>query len=301
MAHRILITGGSGNVGKALSLALLQNGFEVCHLSRNKGKNPDIATFIWDVNAGEIDERCLIGVDTIIHLAGAGIADSRWTDKRKKEIIESRTHSISLLYALMQREKNQVKTVISASASGFYSNRGNKVLDEKSPPITDFMSNCCQLWEQAVDKGTELGLRIVKFRTGVVLDKTSGALVKIAQPIKLGLGAALGSGKQWISWIAIDDVVSMYIFALQNTNLNGVFNMATPNPVTNQQLTTAIAKQLHKPLWLPNVPAFVLKLALGEMSLVVLGSTKMDVSKIQSAGFSFAYADLKSALKNIYN
>lgn len=301
MAHRVLITGGSGTVGQALSYALLNQGFEVCHLSRSKGKNPDIPTFIWDVNMGEIDECCLDGVQTIIHLAGTGIADSRWTNKRKKEIINSRTQSISLIYALMQVKKNEVKTVISASASGFYSNRGDKLLDEQSSPRNDFMSECCKLWEQAVDKGTEMGLRIVKFRTGVVLDKTSGALVKIAQPIKVGLGAALGSGKQWVSWIAINDVVKMYLFALQRTSLTGVFNMATPNPVTNKQLTIAIAKQLQKPLWLPNVPAFALKLALGQMSLVVLGSTKMEVSKIQKAGFTFDYADLKSALKNIYS
>jgi uncharacterized protein len=301
MAHRILITGGSGSVGKALTLALIQNGYQVCHLSRYKGKNPDIATFIWDVKASEIDDRCLQGVSTIIHLAGAGIADSRWTAKRKIEIIESRTQSIALLYALMQRKKNQVTTVISASASGFYSNRGNQLLTENSIPINDFMSNCCQLWEQAVDKGSEQGVRIVKFRTGVVLDKTSGALAKIAQPIKLGLGAALGSGKQWISWIEMQDVVNMYLFAINKQDLNGVYNMATPHPVTNQQLTTAIAKQLNKPLFLPNVPAFALKLALGEMSLVVLGSTKMEVSKIQNAGFNFAYADLASALKKIYD
>lgn len=301
MAHRILITGGNGSVAKALTTALLQKGFEVCHLSRTKGKNPDIATFIWDVDAGIIDDRCLDGVDTIIHLAGAGIADGRWTENRKIEIIESRTHSIALIYALMQRKSNQVKSVISASASGFYSNRGNQLLNEQSAPINDFMSDCCQLWEQAVDKGSELGLRIVKFRTGVVLDKTSGALLKIAQPIKLGLGAVLGNGKQWISWITLNDVVKMYLFALEKQDLNGVFNMATPNPVTNQQLTKAIAKQLNKPLWLPNVPAFALKLALGEMSLVVLGSTKMEVSKIQNAGFSFAYADLESALKSIYS
>ncbi len=301
MAHRILITGGNGSVAKALTTALLQKGFEVCHLSRSKGKNRDIATFIWDVDAGGIDDRCLDGVDTIIHLAGAGIADGRWTEKRKKEIIESRTHSIALIYALMQRIKNQVTTVISASASGFYSNRGDELLTEQSLPLTDFMSHCCKLWEQAVDKGSELGLRIVKFRTGVVLDKTSGALLKIAQPIKLGLGAVLGSGKQWISWITLNDVVKMYLFALEKQDLNGVFNMATPNPVTNQQLTTAIAKQLNKPLWLPNVPAFALKLALGEMSLVVLGSTKMEVSKIQNAGFIFANADLETALKSIYS
>ncbi|TAF45212.1 MAG: TIGR01777 family protein [Sphingobacteriales bacterium] len=300
MVKRILITGGSGSVGKALSASLLQKGYEVCHLSRSVGKNPDIATFIWNIEAGQIDERCIEGVDTIIHLAGAGIADSRWTAKRKTEIIESRTQSITLIYTLLKHKKNNVKTIISASASGFYSHRGNQLLNENTPPINDFMSNCCQLWEQAVNKGSELGLRVVKFRTGVVLDKHSGALQKIAQPIKLGLGASLGSGKQWISWIAMNDVVNMYEFALQNQQLEGVFNMATPMPVTNLQLTNAIAQQLQKPLWMPNVPALALKLLLGEMSLVVLGSTKMDVSKIQHAGFTFAFAELKNALKNIY-
>lgn len=300
MSKRILITGGSGNVGKALSASLLKKGHEVCHLSRSVGKNPDISTFIWNIDAGIIDERCMEGVDTIIHLAGAGIADSNWTDKRKAEIIKSRTDSIALVYSLLKRIPHTVKTVISASASGFYSNRGNELLTENSPPINDFMSNCCALWEQAVDMGNDLDLRIVKFRTGVVLDKDSGALQKIAQPIKLGVGAALGTGKQWISWIALSDVVKMYEFALEKENLQGVFNMSTPNPITNQQLTNAIAKQLRKPLWLPNVPAFALNLILGEMSLVVLGSTKMDVSKISAAGFQFAYADIQQALKNIY-
>ena len=300
MAKRILITGGSGNVGKALSTSLLKKGYEVCHLSRSVGKNPDIATFIWDVDAGKIDERCIEGVDTIIHLAGAGIADSRWTDKRKAEIIKSRTDSIALIYALLKRLPHTVKTVISASASGFYSDRRNELLTETSQPINDFMSNCCALWEQAVDKGNELGLRIVKFRTGVVLDKDSGALEKITQPIKLGVGAALGTGKQWISWIALSDVVKMYEFALNKEDLQGVFNMATPNPVTNQELTKAIANQIKKPLWLPNVPAFALQLLLGEMSLVVLGSTKMDVAKLSATGFQFDYADIKYTLKNIY-
>lgn len=300
MATRILITGGSGNLGRALSASLLKKGYEVCHLSRSEGKNPDIATFIWDVNACTIDERCIEGVDTIIHLAGAGIADSRWTDKRKVEIIKSRTDSIALIYALLKRLPHTIKTVISASASGFYSDRGNELLTEDAPPINDFMSNCCALWEQAVDDGNGLGLRIVKFRTGVVLDKDSGGLQKIAQPIKLGVGAALGTGKQWISWIALSDVVKMYEFALEKEDLQGVFNMATPNPVTNQELTKAIAHQIKKPLWLPNLPAFTLKLLLGEMSLVVLGSTKMDVSKIKAAGFQFAYANIEHALKNIY-
>jgi uncharacterized protein (TIGR01777 family) len=300
MANRILITGGSGNIGKALSASLLKKGYEVCHLSRSVGSNPDIATFIWDVKAGEIDERCVEGVSTIIHLAGAGIADSRWTDDRKAEIIKSRTDSIALIYDLLKRIRNTVKTVISASASGFYSDRGDELLTENSSPINDFMSNCCVLWEQAVDKGNELGLRIVKFRTGVILDKNSGALQKIALPIKLGVGSALGSGKQWISWIALADVVKMYEFALEHDNLKGAFNMSTPNPVTNAELTKAIAKQLKKPLWLPNVPAFALKLFLGEMSLVVLGSTKMEVSKISNAGFKFDFPEIQVALKSIY-
>lgn len=300
MSKKVLITGGGGTVSNALTQDLLKNGYEVSHLSRSPGKNPKIKTFLWDVEKKEIDENCMDGIDAIIHLAGAGIADKNWSEERKQLLIKSRTDSISLIYDLMRKKPHQVKSVISASASGYYSDRGDEILTEQSPPKKDFLGECCILWEQAVDAGKEFNLRIVKFRTGVILDKDSGALPKIAQPIKLGLGAPLGSGKQWISWIHIEDVVKMYSYALEHDELEGIFNMSTPNPLTNQQLTKAIAKKLNRPLILPHVPAFVLKTLFGEMSLVVLGSTRMDVQKIIDNGYGFVFPDIESALENIY-
>ncbi|MDR3693175.1 TIGR01777 family oxidoreductase [Mucilaginibacter sp.] len=295
----ILLTGGTGLIGCSLTRQLLEKGYTVSHLSRSLGKDPRVKTFLWDVHKGEIEEHSIDGVDIIIHLAGAGIADGRWTAERKKEIIDSRTKSIQLIYGLLKTKKHQVKSIISASAIGYYSDRGEELMTEDSPPFTDFMAKCCVEWEAAVDEGKALGLQVTKFRTGVVLDK-GGALAKMAAPVKLFVGAPLGSGRQWIPWIHVQDVIGMYLSAVENENFEGVYNMVAPNPVTNKQLTTAIAKQLHKPLWLPNVPAFLLKLLLGEMSTIVLGSTKVSAKKIEAAGYKFTYREVSSALKAIY-
>ncbi|RYY34360.1 MAG: TIGR01777 family protein [Sphingobacteriaceae bacterium] len=295
----ILITGGSGGLGRQLTQLLLEKGYTVSHLSRSPGKNPQVKTFIWDVDKGVIDEDCTKGVDTIIHLAGAGIADERWTEKRKKVLVESRTKSIALLYSVLKRKPHQVEKVVSASGIGYYSNRGDELMDESSAPYTDFLAQCCIEWEAAVDEGHQLGLKIAKFRTGVVLDKEAGALPQLSMPIKFGFGAALGSGKQWISWIHWQDVALMYLYAIEN-NLEGVFNMSAPHPATNKQLTKAVAKVLKRPLWLPNVPGFTLKLALGEMAILVLGSTKVSAQKIEDAGYKFKFPHLHVALTNIY-
>jgi uncharacterized protein (TIGR01777 family) len=295
----ILLTGGTGLIGRTITAQLLANGYQVSHLSRKPGKDPQVKTFLWDVNKGEIDEHCIDGVDLVIHLAGAGIADEPWTDKRKKEIIDSRTKSISLIYQLLSAKKHQVKSIVSASAIGYYSDRGDELMTEKSQPYHDFMAQCCIEWEAAVDEGAALNLRIVKFRTGVVLNN-EGALKQMALPVKLYVGSPLGNGKQWIPWIHWQDVVDMYMFAIENENFTGVYNMVSPNPVINKQLVQAIARQLHKPLWAPNVPAFVLKLLMGEMSTIVLGSTKVSAQKIEDAGFKFKYPELISALKQIY-
>jgi uncharacterized protein (TIGR01777 family) len=295
----ILLTGGTGLVGSRLTEKLIAKGYAVIHLSRSPGKNPQVKTFLWDVAKGEIDPHCIDGVDTVVHLAGAGIADERWTNKRKQEIVNSRTQSIALIYNLLADKKHEVKSVISASAIGYYSDRGDETMTETSPPSNDFMAQCCMAWENAVDNGVHLGLRVVKFRTGVVLD-TGGALAKLAMPIKLMVGSPLGSGQQWIPWIHWQDVLDMYLFAIENEGLPGVFNMVAPNPVTNQQLTEAVAKQLHKPLWAPKVPAFVLKLIMGEMSTIVLGSTRVSAKKIEEAGFNFQYPEVAQALKQIY-
>jgi uncharacterized protein (TIGR01777 family) len=300
MGKKVLITGGSGTVGRNLSELLIQKGHEVAHLSRSQGKNPKIKTYLWNVESHQIDEHCIDGVDIIIHLAGAGIADARWTAKRKETIIKSRTESIKLIYDLLKKYPHQVKTVVSASASGFYSERGSEWMTENNTPNTDFLGHCSVLWEQSVDEGASLGLRVVKFRTGVILDKNSGALPKMAAPVKFCIGSPLGNGKQYISWIHIDDVVNMYLKGIEDENLSGAYNMSTPHPITNSALTKAIAKTLNKPLWLPHVPTFMLKLIFGEMSEVVLGSTRMDVRKIVATGFQFKYPDINTALQEIY-
>jgi uncharacterized protein (TIGR01777 family) len=296
----ILITGGSGLLGLQLTERLLTGGYQVSHLSRSGGKDPRVTTYLWDVDKNEIDGDCINEVDIIIHLAGAGIADKRWTDERKRLLIESRTNSIRMIYGLIKNKPNQVNTVISASATGYYSDRGDELLTENSEPANDFLGTCCFEWEKAVDEGMDLGLRVLKFRTGVVLDKKGGALPQLALPVKLYAGSPLGSGRQWVPWIHHQDVTGMYLHGIENPELNGVYNMAAPNPVTNRQLTVAVAKQLHKPLWLPKVPAFVLKLLLGEMSLVVLGSTKVSAKKITDAGFMFKYPKISEALNEIY-
>jgi len=298
--NHILITGGTGLLGKQLTAALLQKGYSVCHLSRKPGKNPDVTTYLWDINKGTIDPACIKGVDIIVHLAGEGIADEKWTDERKQQLIESRTKSIALIYNLLKSKAHKVTSVVSASGIGYYGDSGNELMTEDSPPSPAFIGQCCVKWEQAVDEGSTLDLRIVKFRTGVVLTKEGGALPKLAMPIRFGVGAALGSGKQWVPWIHMQDVIAMYLLGIEDDSLSGVYNMAAPFPVTNEHLTQAVARQLKKPLWLPHVPAFALKLFLGEMSTVVLGSTKVSPAKIEKSGFQFKYITLGDALEEIY-
>ncbi|ASU35936.1 TIGR01777 family protein [Mucilaginibacter xinganensis] len=295
----ILLTGGTGLIGHNLTKQLLAKGYRVSHLSRKPGNDPQVTTYLWNVDKSEIDERCVADADLVVHLAGAGIADGRWTDERKKQIIDSRTKSIGLVYQLLKTKKHHVNAVVSASAIGYYSDRGDELMTEESAPNTDFMGKCCIEWEDAVDEGLQLGLRIVKFRTGVVLDN-GGALKQMEVPVKLYVGSPLGSGRQWVPWIHWQDVVDIYLLAIENEKFEGIYNMVAPNPVTNKQLTQAIAKQLHKPLWAPNVPAFVLKLLMGEMSTIVLGSTKVSAQKIEDAGFKFKYPEIGLALKEIY-
>jgi uncharacterized protein (TIGR01777 family) len=300
MQKHILLTGGSGLIGCNLTKLLLAKGYEVSHLSRSPGKDQRVKTYLWDVHKGEIDEACIDGVDTIIHLAGAGVADKRWTNKRKQELVESRTKSIRLIYELLRKKTHKITSVISASATGYYGNRGDVLLTEDSKPADDFLAECCIAWEKAADEGEELGLRIVKFRTGVVLNKKGGALPQLATPVKWYVGSPLGDGKQWVPWIHWHDVEKLYLYAIMHNKLRGTFNMAAPTPVTNEEMTRAVAKQLRKPLWAPKVPAFVLNLLLGEMSMIVLGSTKVSSQKIEENGFKFEYPGLEGALKEIY-
>jgi uncharacterized protein (TIGR01777 family) len=300
MQKHILLTGGTGLIGTHLTKALLDKGYIVTHLARKPGNDRKVKTYLWDIAKGEIDEACINGVDTIVHLAGAGVVDKRWSDERKKEIINSRTKSIGLIYQLLRKKGHTVKTIVSATATGYYGDRGSEVLTEESEAGNDFLAEVCIKWEAAADEGKELGLRVVKFRTGIVLNKEGGALPQLANPVKWGVGSPLGTGKQWMPWIHWRDVVKMYIFGIENEGLSGVYNMTGPNPSTNQQLTKAVAAQLNKPFWAPNVPEFVLKLIMGETRIAVLESDRTSSKKIEDAGFKFDYPELPEALKDIY-
>jgi uncharacterized protein len=303
MNKTILITGGSGVIGKSLTRLLLQKGYAVNHLSRSPQDNVDaeITVFKWDVANNQIDHDCINGVEAIIHLAGENIAEKRWTEKRKRQIIDSRTQSIALIYKLLKESPNsEVNTIISASAIGYYGNRGDQLLTEDDLPGKGFLPWACLEWEKAVDQGKQLGLRIVKLRTGIILTDSGGALPEIEKPIKNGIGAALGTGKQWMSWIHLQDVARMYAFALENAALEGIYNMVAPNPVTNSEMIRTLAKLLNKKLWLPNVPAMGLKIILGELSALVLDSTRVTCSKIEAEGFEFDFPELNEALKDIY-
>ncbi|GAB4039645.1 TIGR01777 family oxidoreductase [Spirosoma jeollabukense] len=298
--YHILITGGNGLVGKPLTQALLAEGYQVSHLSRTPSIIPGVTTYGWDVVKQQIDARCLDGVDTIIHLAGADIAGEAWTPTRKQEISRSRTESIRLLYRLMGEQPHGVKSVISASGIAFYGDRSDEILTEQSQPSPDFLGTVCQEWEDAVGEGESLGLRVVTFRTGVVLTQEGGALASLAPMIQSGFGASLGSGRQWVPWIHLQDVVGLYCLAVRDSSLTGVFNQTAPGLLTNRHFVEAQARHFHKPLWMPSIPAFMLKLMMGEQSAFVLNSARAVPSERLLQEYRYQYPTLDKALNAIY-
>lgn len=288
-------------IGMKLSHLLADNGFEVSHLTRSKSDKNSFKQFNWDIGSDTIEAGALETADAIIHLAGAGVADKRWTDERKKIIIESRTKTADLIFnKLKALQEHKVKQFISASAIGFYGMyTGAELLKETHRRGDDFLAEVVVKWEAAADQFTDLGLLVSKLRIGVVLAAEGGALPQLAKPIKLGVGAALGSGDQYMSWVHIDDICNMFLHLLTK-EMKGTFNGVAPEPVTNKEMTEMVAKTLEKPLWLPNAPEFALKLAFGEMAGVVLGGNKVSNEKIAASGYSYAHGSLEEALAAIY-
>lgn len=301
MNKQILITGATGMIGKKLINALKQAGHNVSILSRKQRNIPGVKVYLWDVYRDKIDSGCMTGIDTIVHLAGENIAAQKWTAKRKQQIIDSRVLSTRLLYKTIKDTNARINNLVSASATGYYGDCGDEILTEDSGPGFGFLAECCRQWEEAVDKGRSQGIRIVKLRTGFVLAKGEGALASLEKQIKFFAGAPLGSGKQWIPWVHIDDIVAMYINAVENPLISGAYNACAPFPVTNATLTAAIAAKLHRPVWPFNVPEKMLKLILGEMSDVILMSTNTSAQKLLSADFKFKYTQLDNALSGIYS
>lgn len=299
MVKKILITGASGLVGKRLTELLLQKGYQVSHLGRRK-RDGNVPSFVWDIEKGFMDSKALDDVDTIIHLAGAGVAEKRWTASRKKEILESRTKSTALLFETLKKEKHILPTVISASAIGYYGfGLSDEVFTEERKPGSDFLAQVTRQWEEEVDKISMLGIRVVKLRIGIVLSEKGGALTEMAKPIKLGVGSPLGTGKQYLTWIHLDDLCEMFIKAIEDQLMKGAYNAVGPEWVTNAEMTRSIAKVLKKPLWLPPIPDFVLKMVLGEMADMVLNGSKIASDKIQRTGFKFKFIKLEDALRDL--
>lgn len=299
---KILITGATGLIGNDLVKLLLANGHTVHYLTTSKSKivsKPNYRGFYWNPAQSKIDENCIYGVDVIVHLAGATIA-KRWTNAYKQEIIESRILSSELLYNLVKKHPNQVKQFVSASGTAVYPESFDKVYDETCTETEDsFLSNVVIKWEESADRFQVLGLKVCKLRTGIVLSNHGGALPEMVKPIKLGFGAAIGNGKQIQSWIHSIDLVSMYCFAIEK-QLEGIYNAVSPNPISNQELTTVIAKRLKKPLFLPNIPSFIMKLLLGEMSYLLFSSKKLSAQKIIDKGFQFQFPNIKEAIADLY-
>lgn len=297
-----LITGGTGLLGKELSKLLLANGHKVGILSRSKREDAQVKYFQWDINKGEIEQAALKNVDCLIHLAGAGIADEKWTDQRKKEIIDSRVKPLELLSQKFKEQGVFPKSIVSASAVGIYGfDTGDGNLTEESEKGQDYISEVVIKWEKAVDNFAELTKsRVVKLRIGIVLDKNGGALPQLALPVKLGIGSALGDGEQWLSWIHSDDLCQLFYQSSLDESKNGAYNAVAPNPVKNKEMVKVLGKVLKRPIWAPKVPGFVLKLILGERAQLVLGGNKVSASKIESTGFHFKFSNLEHALTEIY-
>lgn len=298
---KILITGMTGLIGGHLLELCRAVGVEVHYLTRNPNKitkEPTLKGFFWDPESGEIEEECLEGVTKIVHLAGASVAQ-RWTKRQKKLIITSRERTGELLYDLLSSHTNDVNQLLSASAIGIYPSSLSRLYTEDSPGrADDFLGNVVQKWEAAADRFTDLGILVTKVRIGLVLAADGGFLEQIKKPIKNYMGACLGSGRQWQSWIHVEDLVALFIYLLQN-DIDGVFNGVAPSPVKQRYLLKKIAKIFRRPLLLPPVPGFVLEFLVGEMSSMILSSQLVASQKIEQTNFQFQFTQVDKALKDL--
>ena len=299
----VLVTGGTGLIGRALSRALVKSGYKVIILTRNakKSEHPLLEYAQWNIEQQQVDEDAIKAADYIVHLAGASVAEGRWTEKRKQEIVNSRVQTGALLVRALHKIPNKVKAVVSASAIGWYGPDpvmpNSKPFVETDPADHTFLGATCQKWEAAITPVTELGKRLVTIRIGIVLSNEGGAYTEFRKPLQFGVASVLGSGKQIISWIHIDDLVRLFLFAIEKDEVKGIYNAVAPHPVTNAQLIKQMAKIKGGFSITAPVPAFVLKAMLGEMSIEVLKSATVSSAKIQQTGFQFNYPDIESALK----
>jgi uncharacterized protein (TIGR01777 family) len=299
MKKNVLITGGSGFVGRNLTNLLINNGYSVSILSRKKRSNAtDVYYYAWDVSSQSIEEDAVLKADYIIHLAGENIAEKRWSTKRKAAILSSRVECVRLLYSVLKKNNKKLEAFVSASAIGIYGAfNGEEICTEDTPLANDFLGIICQKWEAAADTIESLGIRTVKIRTGLVLGKNDGFLNKLTPVFKMKLGSALGSGKQYMPWIHVDDLCGIYLEAIRNTSMSGAYNAAINDGTTNTIFSKILANVYGYSIWLPNVPAFLIKIALGEMSKLVLTGRRVSAGKLKKLGFQFHFKNLQETLK----
>lgn len=297
----VLITGATGLIGQKIVKLCHAEGISVHYLTTSKSKlttEDNYKGFYWNPNKNEIDHKCFEGVSSIINLVGATIS-KRWTEDYKKIILESRTKTAELLQDTIKKHNYKIDYVVSASAIGIYPSSFVNFYDEENTEISEtFLGEVVAAWENAVDNFKSLGCKVAKVRIGLVLAENDGALPKMAKPINYGVGSPFGSGKQWQSWIHVEDLARLFIYALQY-QLIGLYNGVAPNPVTNNDLTKVIANVLNRPLILPNIPKFAMNLALGEMHILLFESQRVSSQKIENKGFYFKYANLRPALEDL--
>ena len=296
---KILITGGTGLIGNALCKKLIENGHEVSILTRTLIKSNTIKYFLWDVDKFIIDEKAFEGVEHIIHLAGSGIAEKKWTDERKKDIINSRVNSSKLILSVLQKRNIQLKSFVGASAIGIYGmTTSEKIFTENDLGPSDFLSETCMSWENSYSDFDTVSERQCIVRISVVIAKEGGALKKLLPIFKFGLGSGIGTGKQYMPWIHIDDLVSVFYETLFNHSYQGIYNAVATEHVTNNSFSKQLAKSLKKPFFMPLIPAFIIKLMYGEMANVILEGSRVSNGRLMRKGFIFKYPDLKNALLN---
>lgn len=298
---KVLITGATGLIGKEIVRLCLAKNISVNYLTTSKNKitsTNNYKGFYWNPFTQEIDTACFEGVDAIINLAGASIS-KRWTSSYKKQILESRLQSLQLLKQTIETKNISIKHILSASAIGVYlDSLVNYYTEESSEYSSSFLGEVVKKWEAKLDEFSSLGIKVSKIRIGLVLDAKEGALPKITQPIKFGFGAAFGTGEQWQSWIHIKDLAHLFLHVVEQ-NLEGVFNGVAPNPVTNKELTKAIAKAVRRPLILPNIPKFVMKISLGEMHTLLFESQRVSSQKVENTNFHFKFHNIQPALEDL--
>ncbi len=294
---RILVTGSSGLVGSALVPFLAARNHEVTRLVRRAPK-PDSTEVYWDPDAGRLDSAVVEGFDAAIHLAGTSIAAGRWTAGQKQRILESRVAGTSLLARTLTSLERPPSVMISASAIGYYGDRGDEVLIEESTPGFGFLAEVCRQWEDAARLSACRGIRLVILRIGVVLSSSGGALSRMLPPFRLGLGGRLGTGRQYMSWVALDDLLETVHFALADSTLHGPVNAVAPNPVTNSQFTSMLGRVLRRPAFLP-IPAATIRVMFGEMGeQLLLASTRVEPARLKAEGFRYQYPELETAMRH---